>query len=82
MGADVFFAAQQEPAKDKFRYITVGSLDDPEALPPKGEFFCKLRDPWMPEVEGKTPTFTNPTSSSTSHAPYVSFVREIARRGL
>jgi hypothetical protein len=36
--------------KDKFRYIVVGSLDDPEALPPKGEFFCKERVSWMPEV--------------------------------
>jgi hypothetical protein len=36
--------------KDKFRYIVVGSLDAPEALPPKGEFFCKERVSWMPEV--------------------------------
>ncbi|KAF2423742.1 DUF636 domain protein [Tothia fuscella] len=39
-----------EAAKDKFRYITVGSLDDPKALPPKGEFFCKYRAGWMPEI--------------------------------
>ncbi|KAJ5613364.1 Glutathione-dependent formaldehyde-activating enzyme/centromere protein V [Penicillium lagena] len=37
-------------AKDHFRYICAGSLDDPEALPPKGEFFCKSRATWMPEV--------------------------------
>ncbi|KAJ5826429.1 Glutathione-dependent formaldehyde-activating enzyme/centromere protein V [Penicillium riverlandense] len=37
-------------AKDHFRYICVGSLDDPEALPPKGEFFCQSRASWMPEV--------------------------------
>lgn len=39
-------------AKDKFRYIVVGSLDTPEALPPKGEFFCKARASWMPEIPG------------------------------
>ena len=33
--------------------MTVGSLDDPEALPPKGEFFCKTRASWMPEIPGK-----------------------------
>ncbi|CEJ62272.1 Putative DUF636 domain protein [Penicillium brasilianum] len=40
----------RENAKDHFRYICVGSLDDPEALPPKGEFFCKARASWMPEI--------------------------------
>lgn len=40
--------------KDKFRYIVVGSLDDAEALPPKGEFFCKDRVSWMPEVPSKS----------------------------
>ncbi|PGH15242.1 hypothetical protein AJ80_05595 [Polytolypa hystricis UAMH7299] len=39
-----------EAAKDKFRYVTVGTLDDPNALPPKGEFFCKSRANWMPEI--------------------------------
>lgn len=29
-----------------------GSLDEPEELPPKGEFFCKSRDGWMPEIPG------------------------------
>lgn len=33
-------------------YITYGTLDDPEKLPPKGEFFCKLRDSWVPEIPG------------------------------
>ncbi|OCL12830.1 hypothetical protein AOQ84DRAFT_333594 [Glonium stellatum] len=41
-----------EAVKDEFRYICVGSLDDPDALPPKGEFFCKDRAAWMPEVPG------------------------------
>jgi len=41
-----------ESAKDSFRYIAVGSLDDPEALPPKGEFFCRYRASWMPEIPG------------------------------
>jgi len=40
----------EDPVKDKFRYIVIGSLDDPDALPPKGEFFCKDRAKWMPEV--------------------------------
>ncbi|KAJ0116380.1 hypothetical protein J7T55_007360 [Diaporthe amygdali] len=39
-----------EQAADKFRYITYGTLDDPEKLPPKGEFFCKERSSWMPEI--------------------------------
>ncbi|KAF3405462.1 hypothetical protein DPV78_002503 [Talaromyces pinophilus] len=45
-----FILEYGEAVKDKFRYIVVGSLDDPEALPPKGEFFCKDRVSWMPEV--------------------------------
>ncbi|PKY01759.1 DUF636 domain protein [Aspergillus campestris IBT 28561] len=42
-----------DAVKDKFRYICVGSLDDPEALPPKGEFFCRSRASWMPEIPGE-----------------------------
>ncbi|KAF2137499.1 uncharacterized protein K452DRAFT_353495 [Aplosporella prunicola CBS 121167] len=45
-----FILEYGEPAKPHFRYICVGSLDDPEALPPKGEFFCRSRQSWMPEV--------------------------------
>ncbi|KAK4185159.1 Mss4-like protein [Podospora australis] len=41
-----------EEAADKFRYIVWGSLDEPEKIPPKGEFFCKYRAEWMPEVPG------------------------------
>jgi hypothetical protein len=33
-------------------YIFYGSLDEPDTLPPKGEFFCKYRAKWMPEVPG------------------------------
>lgn len=44
----------QDAVKDKFRYLVVGSLDDPEALPPKGEFFCSNRASWMPEVPSKS----------------------------
>ncbi|KAL2444212.1 hypothetical protein ABEF95_015916 [Exophiala dermatitidis] len=33
-------------------YIFYGTLDHPSDLPPKGEFFCSKRDPWMPEVPG------------------------------
>ena len=39
-----------EGAKDHFRYIFTGTLDKPGALPPKGEFFCRKREAWMPEV--------------------------------
>ncbi|KAL2131172.1 hypothetical protein VTI74DRAFT_5459 [Chaetomium olivicolor] len=42
----------QEAAADKFRYIMWGSLDEPEKIPPKGEFFCKSRSEWMPEIRG------------------------------
>ncbi|CEI63829.1 unnamed protein product [Fusarium venenatum] len=40
----------QEQAADKFRYIMWGTFDDPDKFPPKGEFFCKYRAGWMPEV--------------------------------
>ncbi|KAL8769915.1 MAG: hypothetical protein Q9203_001168 [Teloschistes exilis] len=39
-------------AADDFRYVMTGTLDDPGALPPKGEFFCINREKWMPEVPG------------------------------
>ncbi|KAI4100648.1 MAG: hypothetical protein L6R37_005360 [Teloschistes peruensis] len=39
-------------AADDFRYVMTGTLDDPRALPPKGEFFCINREKWMPEVPG------------------------------
>ncbi|KAF2252234.1 DUF636 domain protein [Trematosphaeria pertusa] len=39
-----------DAVKDNFRYIAVGSLDDPSALPPKGEFNCIEREKWMPEI--------------------------------
>ena len=44
---------EQEPAEPHFRYIMTGTLDQPDALPPKGEFFCKNRSAWMPEVPGE-----------------------------
>jgi hypothetical protein len=44
----------QEQAADKFRYIMWGTFDDPDKFPPKGEFFCKYRAGWMPEVPGKS----------------------------
>ncbi|KAF9465975.1 Mss4-like protein [Collybia nuda] len=34
-------------------YITYGSLDSPEELPPKGEFFCKFKDQWLPNIPGE-----------------------------
>ncbi|KAH9839827.1 Mss4-like protein [Rhodofomes roseus] len=33
-------------------YLFYGSLDEPDALPPKGEFFCKERAQWLPEIPG------------------------------
>ncbi|KAL8964547.1 MAG: hypothetical protein Q9183_004380, partial [Haloplaca sp. 2 TL-2023] len=39
-------------AANDFRYIMTGTLNDPGALPPKGEFFCINREKWMPEVPG------------------------------
>lgn len=33
--------------------MSVGSLDDPEAFPPRGEFFCRDRASWMPEIPGE-----------------------------
>lgn len=50
---DLNFFFFQEQAADKFRYITYGTLDDPEQLPPQGEFFCKDRASWMPDIPGK-----------------------------
>ena len=41
----------QEPKTD-FTYIMYGTLEKPGELPPKGEFFCKRREAWMPEIPG------------------------------
>ena len=43
----------QEQAKDHFRYVMWGAIDDPTGLEPKGEFFCMYREEWMPEIPGK-----------------------------
>ncbi|KAG2002130.1 hypothetical protein GB937_009710 [Aspergillus fischeri] len=45
-----FILEYGDAVKDQARYICVGTLDDPEALPPKGEFFCSSRASWMPEI--------------------------------
>lgn len=29
-----------------------GSFDEPEKVPPKGEFFCKNKPKWMPDIPG------------------------------
>jgi hypothetical protein len=42
----------QEAAADKFRYVMWGSFDEPEKVPPKGEFFCKDKPEWMPDIPG------------------------------
>ncbi|KAH6880376.1 glutathione-dependent formaldehyde-activating enzyme [Thelonectria olida] len=46
----VFICEYGEQAADKFRYILWGTFDEPEQFPPKGEFFCKSRVQWMPEI--------------------------------
>ncbi|KAI1491536.1 Mss4-like protein [Biscogniauxia mediterranea] len=35
-------------------YVFYGTLEDHARgqVEPRGEFFCRLRDPWMPEIEG------------------------------
>ncbi|KAK4646124.1 hypothetical protein QC761_207570 [Podospora bellae-mahoneyi] len=48
----VFICEYGKEAADKFRYVMWGSLDEPENIPPKGEFFCKERASWMPEING------------------------------
>ncbi|EKM50724.1 uncharacterized protein PHACADRAFT_166415 [Phanerochaete carnosa HHB-10118-sp] len=39
-----------EEAAPKFRYVMTGTFDQPGAFPPKGEFFCRDREKWMPEI--------------------------------
>jgi hypothetical protein len=34
-----------------------GTIDKPEGLDPKGEFFCRYREEWMPEIKGKISIF-------------------------
>ncbi|KFA68094.1 hypothetical protein S40285_02563 [Stachybotrys chlorohalonatus IBT 40285] len=45
-----FICEYGEQAADKFRYIIWGTMDEPDKFPPKGEFFCKYRASWMPEI--------------------------------
>lgn len=35
-------------------FIVYGTMEDTarQAMPPKGEFFCKYKEEWVPEVEG------------------------------
>ncbi|RTE80654.1 hypothetical protein BHE90_004853 [Fusarium euwallaceae] len=48
----VFICEYGEQAANKFRYIMWGTFDESEQFPPKGEFFCRYRTEWMPEVPG------------------------------
>ncbi|KAK0386677.1 hypothetical protein NLU13_6512 [Sarocladium strictum] len=41
-----------EQAVDKFRYIMWGTVDEADQFLPKGEFFCRDRVKWMPEIPG------------------------------
>lgn len=36
-----------------------GTIDNPEGLDPKGEFFCRYKEEWMPEIKGKISIFDN-----------------------
>lgn len=47
----------QEQARDIFRSVVLGSLDEPSALPPKGEWYCSQREDWMPVIPGKLAQF-------------------------
>jgi len=53
-----------DPVADKQRYFFWGTLDEPDALPPKGEFFCKNRAGWMTEVPRKSPASEYEPSST------------------
>jgi hypothetical protein len=35
-----------------------GTFDEPEKVPPKGEFFCKYKPEWMPDIPGTIPCYT------------------------
>ncbi|KAF3805757.1 hypothetical protein GCG54_00005121 [Colletotrichum gloeosporioides] len=47
-----FVCEYGEAAADKFRYVMWGTFDEPDKVPPKGEFFCAQREGWMPEIDG------------------------------
>ncbi|CAI0651956.1 unnamed protein product [Colletotrichum noveboracense] len=47
-----FVCEYGEAAADKFRYVMWGTFDEPDTVPPKGEFFCAQREAWMPKVDG------------------------------
>ncbi|KAH6880843.1 DUF636 domain-containing protein [Coprinopsis sp. MPI-PUGE-AT-0042] len=49
--ADVSSSIRKENAGEH-TYICYGAFDDPFELPPKGAFFCKYRESWMPELPG------------------------------
>jgi len=44
--------SSQEQAAQTSRYVMWGTFDEPDKVPPKGEFFCKNRVEWMPEIPG------------------------------
>ncbi|KAF4428535.1 hypothetical protein CFRS1_v007379 [Colletotrichum fructicola] len=47
-----FVCEYGEAAADKFRYVVWGTFDEPDKVPPKGEFFCAQREAWMPKIDG------------------------------
>jgi hypothetical protein len=42
-----------QEAKHKFRYVMWGTFDEPEKVPPKGEFYCSNKPEWMPPIPGE-----------------------------
>ncbi|GKT83772.1 DUF636 domain protein [Colletotrichum tofieldiae] len=48
-----FLCEYGEQAADTFRYIMWGTFDEPDKVPPKGEFFCSQREGWMPQIGGE-----------------------------
>jgi hypothetical protein len=53
-----------------------GTFDEPDKFPPKGEFFCKYRENWMPEVPGK---FVSLVQNGILTAGQISFTRKRSR---
>nr|XP_018998961.1 uncharacterized protein I203_08511 [Kwoniella mangroviensis CBS 8507]OCF62422.1 hypothetical protein I203_08511 [Kwoniella mangroviensis CBS 8507] len=49
-GCGLYILEYGAQAKNDFRFLTLGSLDDPTALPPKGDFFTQDRSDWMPQI--------------------------------
>ncbi|EHL00326.1 putative Conidiation-specific protein 10 [Glarea lozoyensis 74030] len=49
----------QEPENTNYQYVMYGTIDNSEGLDPKGEFFCRYRNEWMPEIPDNPGNFAN-----------------------